>query len=55
MALLLRGGGLRRSGCLPWVRLNTGEGEHRIFLDPPMENNFKAHREPKEKPYSTNS
>ena len=34
-------------GFTTWVRLNTGETEHRIFLDPPMLDNFKAHREPK--------
>ena len=34
-------------GFTTWVRLNSGEVEHRIFLDPPMENNFKAHKEPK--------
>ncbi|MBQ4286642.1 MAG: metallophosphoesterase family protein [Bacteroidales bacterium] len=34
-------------GFYTWVRLNSGEVEHRIFLDPPMENNFKAHKEPK--------
>ena len=35
-------------GFTTWVRLSSGEVEHKIFLDPPMENNFKAHKEPKE-------
>ena len=35
-------------GFTTWVRLNTGEMENKVFLDPPMERNFKAHIEPKE-------
>ena len=36
-------------GFTTWVRLNSGEIENKVFLDPPMSANFRAHKEPKEK------
>ena len=36
-------------GFTTWVRLNTGETENKVFLDPPMTANFRSHVEPKEK------
>lgn len=39
----------RQRGFTTWVRLNSGEIENKVFLDPPMSANFRAHKEPKEK------
>ena len=35
-------------GFTTWVRLNSGEIENKVFLDPPMTANFRSHIEPKE-------
>ena len=35
-------------GFTTWVRLNSGETENKVFLDPPMTRNFRSHIEPKE-------
>ncbi len=35
-------------GFTTWVRLNSGEIENKVFLDPPMTRNFRSHIEPKE-------
>ncbi len=35
-------------GFTTWVRLNSGEIENKVFLDPPMAPNFRAHIEQKE-------